>query len=341
VEQLRKSGRKEIISRRNFLKLALSGGAASAAVFTGHYLWKRGKYEAATFIAAVKDYDDHLRRHLLNGFKAVGLSAANLTGKRVLLKPNLVEPHSGAGHINTHPLVVKVAIAVFLHLGAAHVLVAEGSGHRSDSFLILEESGLADVLVEDKTPFIDLNRADVFMAKNQGSQAGMSHLILPLELLKADVIVSMAKMKTHHWTGATLAMKNLFGLMPGAFYGWPKNVLHTAGIQERIVDINATVKPQVAIVDGIVGMEGDGPIMGSPVHSGVLLVGRNLPAVDATCARVMGLNPEKIGHLNVASKRLGPIEEALIEQRGETIDSVKRPYALLDHIPVHRGLRLA
>lgn len=332
--------RKEFISRRNFLKLTAAGGVVSAAAFTGTYLWQYDKYEAATFIATVKGYDDQLMNRLLAGFKELGLARSNLAGKRVLLKPNLVEPHRGAGHINTHPLVVRAAIEAFLHLGAAAVTVAEGSGHRSDAFLILEESGLAEVLAEDKIPFVDLNRGEVFMVQNQGNLTGLSHLILPLELMKADVIVSLAKMKTHHWAGATLAMKNLFGILPGAFYGWPKNVLHAAGIPQSIVDINMTVKPQIAIVDGIVGMEGDGPIMGTPVDSGVLVIGRNLPAVDATCARVMGLNPQEIEYLQAAAGAIGPIDENLIEQRGETIDRVRKPYALVDTIPAYRGLRL-
>jgi uncharacterized protein (DUF362 family) len=84
-----------------------------------------------------------------------------------------------------------------------------------------------------------------------------------------------------------------------------------------IYDITATVKPHLAIVDGIVGMEGDGPIMGDPVTANVLVMGRNLPAVDATCARIMGINPEMILYLKHASRRLGAIKESNIEQRGK------------------------
>ena len=73
----------------------------------------------------------------------------------------------------------------------------------------------------------------------------------------------MAKLKTHHWAGMTAAMKNLFGLVPGAVYGWPKNFLHYGGIDSSILDLNATVRPAFAIVDAIVAMEGDGPIMGT------------------------------------------------------------------------------
>ena len=66
----------------------------------------------------------------------------------------------------------------------------------------------------------------------------LDSLYLPHTVLDCDLLVSVAKMKTHHWAGATLSMKNLFGLVPGAVYGWPKNVLHWAGIPESIVDLH-------------------------------------------------------------------------------------------------------
>jgi uncharacterized protein (DUF362 family) len=147
-------------------------------------------------------------------------------------------------------------------------------------------------------------------------------------------------MKLHHWAGATLSMKNLFGIMPGKFYGWPKNSLHLAGIHESILDINASIKPYLAIVDGIVGMEGDGPIMGTAKEANVLVMGRNFPAVDATCARIMGINPKKIPYLNRASGLLGPVEEEEIEQRGDVIQAVRTNFQLLEEIPAHQGLRL-
>ncbi len=126
-------------------------------------------------------------------------------------------------------------------------------------------------------------------------------------------------------------MKNLFGVMPGVFYGWPKNVLHHAGIAGSILDITATVRPHLAIVDGIIGMEGDGPIMGTPRHAGVLILGTNLPAVDATSARLMGINPWRVAYLAGASGRLGPVSERHIAQRGEPIAALRQPFALLDH----------
>ena len=100
-------------------------------------------------------------------------------------------------------------------------------------------------------------------------------------------------------------MKNLYGVLPGIKYGWPKNVLHHNGIPETVADINATISQTLAIVDGIDCMEGDGPILGSAKHMGLVLVGENLPAVDATAARIIGLRPERISYLQLAADRFG------------------------------------
>src|SRR5690606_30408965 len=97
------------------------------------------------------DFAELIRR----GLGALEVTSAEIKGKRILLKPNLVEPHKESSHINTHPLIVRGAVEAFLHLGAALVVVAEGPGHRHDTLLVLEESGLADVLYEDHINFHD------------------------------------------------------------------------------------------------------------------------------------------------------------------------------------------
>jgi uncharacterized protein (DUF362 family) len=140
--------------------------------------------------------------------------------------------------------------------------------------------------------------------------------------------------------GATLSMKNFFGVIPGVCYGWPKNVLHREGIHESILDIVGTVRPHLAIVDGIVGMEGDGPIMGDPKEMGLVVMGQNLPAVDATCCRLMMIDPGRVEYLVRASGRLGTIGERRISQRGEAIASVAKKFRLVDD-PQFGGFRPA
>jgi uncharacterized protein (DUF362 family) len=277
---------------------------------------------------------------MVEGFRELGVAPEEIRGKRILLKPNLVETSRGAPHINTHPLVLRGAIEAFLRLGAATVMVAEGPGHRRDTLAVYEESGLADVLTEDRIRFHDLNYITGYELPNAGRQSSLRTLTFPALFKEVDWVVSVAKMKTHHIAGVTLSMKNLFGVMPGIYYGWPKNVFHHAGIENSILDINATLKPHFAIVDGIVGMDGDGPIMGDPKKVGVVVMGRNLVAVDATCCRIMGIDPHKVSYLERADNWLGPIAEGSIEQRGEAIAAVRTNFNLIDTIPAQQGIRL-
>jgi len=312
---------------------------AAGAIFAGGALAGcRADLRPRVCVARAASYAVDLEPILRVALAEIGVARSAVAGKRILLKPNLVETASGAGQINTHPEVVRAVAKVLRALGAAEVLVGEGPGHRRDTLLVLGESGLPQILVEGRLRFVDLNRQRGFAVANAGRRSGLVRLTLPVVLAEVDWIVSLAKMKTHHWAGATLAMKNLFGLMPGSFYGWPKNVLHYAGLQESILDINATVRPQFAVVDGIVGMEGDGPIMGTAKAAGVLVVGTNLPAVDASAARVMGIEPARIRYLADAAGWLGPIAEAAIHQVGETLASVRTPFALVEKIPAQKAL---
>jgi uncharacterized protein (DUF362 family) len=143
-------------------------------------------------------------------------------------------------------------------------------------------------------------------------------------------VVSLPKLKTHHWAGMTCSMKNLFGTVPGAVYGWPKNLLHMRGIPASILDLVATIRPGLSIVDGVVGMEGDGPIMGQAKPLGLIAMGTDLPAVDATCARVIGIDPTKVTYLDAAGHFLGNINPERIDQRGESPERYRTSFALIE-----------
>ena len=325
-------------TRREVLFGPLGGFLASSG-FSFLEGCTKPKENADVHISKLATYESDIASVVFAGFQELGVKESEIRGRRILLKPNLVEPHLGAGHINTHPLVIRGAAEAFLRAGVSKVLVAEGPGHSRDSLLMLEESGLGEVLREDRISFVDLNYVAGYTVENTGRRTRLRALTLPVTLRDVDWVVSVAKMKTHHWAGVTLSMKNLFGVMPGIYYGWPKNLFHWEGIDKSILDINETLKPQFAIVDGVVGMEGDGPIMGTPKQAGVLVMGRNLTAVDATCSRIMGIDPHKVSYLEAASERLGPIREPRIRQRGEPIITVRTDFSLVEKIDAHRGLR--
>ena len=313
------------LKRRRFLTAA--GGLAAAGLGLKGWL-DRDEYgrRASAFVARAASYDADLERPIADGLRAVGVGPKGVKGKSILLKPNLVEPTVEAPHVNTHPAVVRAAAEVFRRWGAREVVVGEGQGHCRDTDYVLEQSGLGPVLDDARVPFVDLNHDEVYSVRNRLRFTSLGTLTLPASLRRADLVVSMPKLKTHHWAGVTLSMKNLFGVMPGLVYGWPKNVLHHAGIPQSILDVNAAVRPGLAIVDGVIGMEGDGPIMGTPRHAGVLVIGTDLPAVDATATRWMGLDPWKIPYLAAASGRLGTVSARHIAQRGEPIPAHVRPF---------------
>jgi uncharacterized protein (DUF362 family) len=276
-------------------------------------------------IRRVARYDQELLQVMRESLAAFDLRVKD---KTVLLKPNLVglDP---LGVVNTHPAVIAAARECFLSLGAAEVLIGDGPALDRDTEAILESVRLREYVGVLLRTFVDLNVDDVECVTLQTHASRLKELYFPKTALGVDLLVSMAKLKTHHWAGVTLSLKNMFGIVPGSCYGWPKNVLHWAGIDKAILDINAAVRPDFAIVDGIVGMEGNGPIQGTPKASGVLIFGNDPVAVDATCCRVMGFVPERVKYLAGAGTLLGHLKPDKIQQLGETIASVRTPFAVL------------
>lgn len=276
-------------------------------------------------IRRAETYDSDLATLLYETLREFNLP---VKGKVVFLKPNFVglDP---LGAINTHPAVVAAARESFFHLGAESVLVGDGPALERDTEAILESMHLRNYLDRPRETFVDLNLDEVERVPLRTHASRLKDLYLPRTVLRADFVVSLPKLKTHHWAGVTLSLKNMFGIVPGGCYGWPKNLLHWAGIEQCVLDINSTLRPDFAIVDGIVAMEGNGPIQGRPKACGVLALGDDPVAVDATCARIMGLVPERIGYLRRAALLLGHLHEDKISQLGESVLAVRQPFEVL------------
>ena len=248
--------------------------------------------------------------------------------KVVLLKPNFVglDP---LGVMNTHPAVIAAACESFLRLGASEVLIGDGPAMDRDTEAILESVRLREFVRSSERKFVDLNTDDVECVPLTTKASRLKELYFPRTVLGADLVVSMPKLKTHHWAGVTLSLKNMFGIVPGSCYGWPKNILHWAGIDNAILDINAAVPADFAIVDGIVGMEGNGPIQGTPKTCGALIFGDDLVAVDATCCRLMGLLPERVKYLAAAGTMLGHVRVDRIQQLGERVEALRTKFRVI------------
>lgn len=324
-----------MISRRSFL-LGVPAAVAAASCRRPPYWSEDFAHPARSAVGLfpASSYDADIADVIFRGLQTLGV---RVNGLRVFLKPNMVEYEAGTV-INTNANVVAGAAIAMLRAGAREVVVGEGPGHSRDFEYLLVSTGLYDHLKELKIRFVDLNNDEVHAVQLRSRFMGVDELLLPEQLIASDFIVSMPKLKTHHWAAMTATMKNLFGTVPGGVYGWPKNVLHAHGIENAILDLTATIRPQLAIVDGIVGMEGDGPIMGTPRPVGFIGMGTDPVAMDATCARVIGLDAAKIPYLSVASTFLGNLDESRIDQRGENLTRYRTQFAVADHF---KGLKLA
>lgn len=322
------------LTRRDFLigGAALAAGASVSAPFLlPKYHWDRRPKRSRVAILHAEQYSQRIDETLAAGLRQFPI---DVRGKAVVLKPNLVDYIPGDA-INTHPLLVVAAAESFRRMGARSVVVAEGPGHQRDTQLVLSQSGYRKALRDERIRFVDLNRDELIRTPLRAGYTGMKDLWLPRTVLDADFLVSMPKIKTHHWSGVTLSMKNMFGLVPGARYGWPKNILHWKGIQESILDLCATVPISFVIADGIVAMEGNGPLNGTPRALGEIVLADDPVAADATCARLMRLQPDHVVHIREGSRFLGNTAPALIDQVGEALARPATPFAV---VPDFRNL---
>ena len=298
------------------------GAATSLPFLVPQYDQLRRPSRSRVAILPAYKYSEQLEWDLMSGLRLFDL---NVRGKTVLLKPNLVDFLPGVP-INTHPLLVTAAAVCFQRLGAASVVVGEGPGHQRDTELVLSESGFRNLLDEQRIPFVDLNRDQLVKTRLRANYTGLGHVWLPRTVLNAHFVVSMPKVKTHHWSGVTLSMKNLFGVVPGAKYGWPKNILHWRGIEPSIVDICATVPIHFVIADAIEAMEGNGPLAGSSRALGKVILADDPVAADATCARLMGFAIEMIAHIQETAKFLGNAAPELIDQLADPVTTPEVPF---------------
>jgi uncharacterized protein (DUF362 family) len=320
------------LSRRQFIKTAAAQGivvAGAGSLISGcgtrtpqvhlpdpSAAQKAGRRQSDSpiFVSRCDQYADDIFSALLK--KGVSnIDLPDLKGKTVLIKPNMVD-YWPDRPITTNPAVVKAAVDLVDYLGAREIIIGEAPGHMRDTELLLNTSGLGALVKKLGLRFVDLNLDDIEPVSNTNGFSPLKQIYLPKTALHADAVVSVPKLKTHHWARITCSMKNLYGCVPGRKYGWPKNILHFSGIDNCILDLNMLLKPAIQVVDAVVAMEGDGPLNGTPKQSNFIMVGTDAPAVDSTCARAMGIDPKNVPYLRVAGEVIGNIDPTHIKLFG-------------------------
>ncbi len=273
-------------------------------------------------LRAVPDYARQAVEDGLSGLLSPlgGMKAFVRPGQKVLLKPNMLQGKSPDKAVTTHPEVVRAVIREVQRCGGI-VSVGDSPGvgspqqvaARCGILAVVEEMGAAFAPFQESVPV------------HTGS--GTFHeLEIARDILDAEVVINLPKLKTHQMMGLTCAVKNLFG----AVVGMRKPRLHLqAGTDKAffalmLLELAERIRPALTIVDAVTGMEGDGPGSGDPVHIGALLAGASPLAVDTVAIELVGMSPEAVWTQKLARKSALPGSRPQeVELVGEALENLR------------------
>ncbi|MCW4026531.1 MAG: DUF362 domain-containing protein [Candidatus Bathyarchaeota archaeon] len=288
--------------------------------------------ERLASVSVVRVEDGQLEESLDAAMKYIGgIEDLVPEGSKVLIKPNIVRFQAPPDTID--PILVKALISIVKRRNPSVIWVADGSGEGSttENFRSL---GYLPVAEEAGVELVDLNHGELVKVSLPGGGTVFDSFMLNRILVEADVFISVACMKTHSQAVVTLGMKNLIGLASGSVYGFPKAELHDKAEEKGddymagvITDLCTARKIDLAIIDGRVGMEGQGPHDGDPVDLGLMIIGRDPVATDSVASIIMGFDPEKVPTLRLGGERgLGTNDLHNIEVKGENLEEVFHPF---------------
>ncbi len=275
-------------------------------------LKKVADYDPGRMLAALRDCLEPLG----------GMRAVVRPGQRVLLKPNLLGGFAADRAITTHPAVVRAAILLAQEAGG-RVLVGDSPAVGTLPG-VARACGLAPVLEETGAQLLDCSEPQEFDAPDS---VIARRLTLARALREVDVIISLPKFKTHAQMALTGALKNQYGLIPGALKSqWHFRLQEPEWLASLILDVNRVVRPALAIMDAVVAMEGLGPSAGRPRFLGALLAGRDLAAVDTLACRLIGVDPLRVPLLAAArAQQYGQTDWEQIQVAGDDWRELQAP----------------
>jgi uncharacterized protein (DUF362 family) len=359
-------GSREPVSRREFLKYALTVSAAVALseVGLGQSLvppLTQGEGEeppepAPTRVSvALGDDLDEITRGALAAIG--GIETVVDPGDVVFIKPNAVSWGTGTIEDNvivsgerTKPEIVMAVADECLRAGASRVILGEGG--QSTRFTYPEAYYMdGSVKVKDaiaalneeygpKVSFVQTN-SPAYPWFFVPSRTNLGQVAVSGPVMDADKVITIPVLKTHHSCAVTIAMKNFVGVTPTGLYGSWRYKLHLCdlGMDQIIVDINRGIAPDLSFVDASIGAEGNAPSVGPDegisvdmrdrVGSWAVLAGRDVVAVDCTATRMIGHEPLWVHHLRWAYQQgLGELREEEIDLVGAQMEEIR-----MDWIP--------
>ncbi|WP_440945542.1 DUF362 domain-containing protein [Methanosarcina sp. T3] len=225
-----------------------------------------------------------------------GLEKIISPGDRVLLKPNVLAIRPPEDSVTTHPAVVSAMCELVSEVGGIPVIgdgsgiIGPGATSTSQAFKV---SGVEDVASSCGAELINFETSG-YVEVDVPNSRQFSRLHISKAVLDADVIISLPKLKTHELTLYTGAVKNFFGTIPQKTRKQAHALENRTRFGEAIVDIYSVVKPQLVVMDGVVGMEGNGPSRGTSVLTGVIMASYDCVALDIVASELIGIDPLKV-----------------------------------------------
>jgi uncharacterized protein (DUF362 family)/Pyruvate/2-oxoacid:ferredoxin oxidoreductase delta subunit len=276
-----------------------------------------GDYTYSHVQSAVKTCLDHIG----------GLERFVKKDQRVLIKPNLLSAKDPSRAITTHPAVVQAVTEQVQKLGAFPILGDSPGGVDRGIKRVWENTKLSEVAGQTGAKLVAFESSGVY---GKTTPEGKTYYIAK-PVIDADVIISLAKLKTHTLTLMTCAVKNMFGSIPGfrkaAYHKEAPKPKDFAGV---VVDIFSLTRPHLTLVDAVVCMEGDGPSSGDPKYLGLLLASTDAVALDMVAAKMMGFKEGEIDTTRVAQEKgLGVKSFDQIEIIGEKLNQLSLPQFVL------------
>ncbi len=270
-------------------------------------------------ISIVKLSDQpNIYESLQSGLKLIG-SPKFKKDDVVVIKPNLCcikGPETGA------TTDLRVMEAIIRHLqeefNVSDITVVESDGTQILADMAFKLLGYEELAKKLNFKLVNLSK-DKFTYKEYPNNVFMKKIKYPETMARANQLIAVPKIKLHTLCFLGGTMKNQFGCNP-----YPKKTIYHDNLHDSLVDVTTIFKPNLVVVDGIIGMEGRGPVGGIPVKMNTLIFGRDAVAVDHLLARIIGVNPDKVKYLNEAKKRgLGTTDYQIV---GANLKDVERPF---------------
>lgn len=279
-------------------------------------------------IVACSDYDQGRVSAAVNkAIELAELAPAFAPGKSVLIKPNLLSTRPPEDAVTTHPSVVRAVAELALRNGCKPA-IGDSPPFAGESPArwqrLVDVTGMSQIASDLG---IDLKRFEDGSVELANPDGRLYHSFqIAAAVAEADVLVNVAKLKTHGLTVLTGAVKNVFGCIPGI----QKGLFHVKAAEDRetfaqmIVDLCRAVNPAVHVVDAIVGMDGEGPNNGTRKPIGAVLASSDPVALDAVSAALVGVDPLSVQTTRLAHEQgLGCGDLSGIEMRGTPLDDLE------------------